>query len=189
MSASRSTDVCLDHTGTFAKIPCGIGTGKCGQRRKQTALCDIYLPYTIREWLWRAYAHGWWHVWIYLVAWSRVFIFLMDKSRYLLLPVARHSRVPSTSHRYQIYLPCGAEHGISVPGLPNAYPATAISLSPDVTGTFASPARIRLVTLQVRKRNVKFFSLSLKENGETVRNDEFLRLKCLSLFKRLFLEF
>lgn len=66
------------------------------------------------------------------------------------------------------------------------YPATAISLSLDVTGTFASLARVRLVTLQVRKRNVKFFSLSLKENGETVRNDEFLRLKCLSLFKDSF---
>lgn len=108
------------------------------------------------------------------------------QAQYLLLLGARRSQIPSISCRYQIYLPCGAEHGISAPGLPNAYPATAISLSLDVTGTFASLARIRLVTLQVRKRNVKFFSLSLKENGETVRNDEFLRLKCLSLFKDSF---
>lgn len=44
MLALRSVDVSLDHTGTFsklAKIPSGIGTGTCGQTRKQTALCDI----------------------------------------------------------------------------------------------------------------------------------------------------
>lgn len=72
------------------------------------------------------------------------------QSQYLLLLVAKLlMRVPWMSRGYQTYRPRTAERGISALGLPKAYPATAISPSPDVTATFASPARIRLVTLQV----------------------------------------
>lgn len=71
-----------------------------------------------------------------------------EQSPYRLL-VAKLLRDPSISRTFRIHLPRGVGHSISALGLPNASPATAISLSPDVTATFDSPARIRLVTLQV----------------------------------------
>jgi len=161
----RSMDVSLDHTGTFAKlakIPSGIRTGKCGQMRKPTALWHLVAlqdPWVVVE-----------HIRLWLVVCVDIFGGLIQRlhfpngqSQYLLLPVTQRSRVPSISCGYQIYLPCRVEHGISALGLPNAYPATAISPSPDVTGTFAFPARIRLNITGAKTKCQIFLTLSQRE--------------------------